>query len=253
MKLSSRLSMIAGEVIPGHVAADIGTDHGYIPIWLLENGVCPRVILSDVSPGSLRKARDDSAALSDLTRADFRLGDGLTVLSKGEADDILMAGMGGKLMASILLRDPDLTRSFRRFVLQPRKNPGILRAALADLGLKEVREQLVLEGRFHCLVITAETGQAPEPEAEPVSLRIRKDPALYAEMEYPDMLADCGSPLLAGYLKMKRKIESDILEGIGDAETDAAAARRSAVQMRIRRIDAILEGIGAGQAGRKEE
>ena len=99
MKLSDRLQAMAEEVSFGETLADIGTDHGYLPIYLKQIGKCPHVILSDISRGSLEKALKDCNLYRPGEKFDIREGDGLKVLKSGEVDVISIAGMGGILIS----------------------------------------------------------------------------------------------------------------------------------------------------------
>ena len=155
MKLSDRMQVIADHVEQGETLADIGTDHGQIPVWLFARGICPRVILSDLSEGSIRKAKETAAAYQFGSGLSFRVGDGLKVLEPAEADTVIIAGMGGKLIRQILGADPSHTKSFRKFILQPRKGAGPLRKWLLENGFLIVCEDVVREGRFLPEIITA--------------------------------------------------------------------------------------------------
>ena len=155
MKLSDRMQVIADHVDPGETVADIGTDHGQIPVWLFARGISPRVILSDISEGSIRKAEETAAAYQFGEAVSFRTGDGLEVLRGGEADTVIIAGMGGKLIRQILDRDPDHTASFHKFIMQPRKGSGPLRKWLLEHGYLITGEDVVREGHFIPEIITA--------------------------------------------------------------------------------------------------
>ncbi len=157
LKLTERLEMLANEVKKGESMADIGTDHGFLPVSLWERGISPKVIMADVSSGSLNKARENCEMLYPGETFDLRLGDGLKILQKGEVDDVVIAGMGGLLMIRIFEEDMDKTRSFRKFILQPRISAGKLRYWLLHHDFSIVTDTLVREGRFICNVITAET------------------------------------------------------------------------------------------------
>ena len=98
IKLSDRLNVIAEEIEMGETVADIGTDHGFLPIFLWENRISPKVIMTDISEGSLNKAIENCRRFHPETEFDFRLGSGIDVLSEGETDDLIIAGMGGMLM-----------------------------------------------------------------------------------------------------------------------------------------------------------
>src|SRR5690554_4326780 len=102
MKLSPRLLAIAEMVPEGSRVADIGTDHGYIPVFLKKTGRAKWAMASDINTGPLEKAAEVIKRHGLETEIDIRRGDGLTVLDGGEADTIVVAGMGGMLMRDIL-------------------------------------------------------------------------------------------------------------------------------------------------------
>ncbi len=155
--LTDRLQMIADEINTGETMADIGTDHGFLPVYLWENRICPKVIMADVSKGSLDKARDNCCMLHPGTAFDLRLGNGLEVLDAGEVDTVVIAGMGGILMTRIMSSDMAKTISIGKYVLQPRISAGRLRHWLLANGLSITGDRLVREGRFICNIITAVT------------------------------------------------------------------------------------------------
>ncbi len=155
--LTDRLQMIADEINTGETMADIGTDHGFLPVYLWENRICPKVIMADVSKGSLDKARDNCSTLYPGRTFDLRLGNGLEVLDAGEVDTVVIAGMGGILMTQIMSHDIAKTMSIRKYVLQPRISAGRLRFWLLANGLSITGDRLVREGRFICNIITAVT------------------------------------------------------------------------------------------------
>ncbi|MBR4149795.1 MAG: SAM-dependent methyltransferase, partial [Firmicutes bacterium] len=154
MKLSARMQKIA-DLCVGTSAADVGTDHGLIPIWLEKYGGFEKLILTDIAGGPLRKAMQNVAFYDSKIR-DIRLGAGLAPLAPGEADTVIIAGMGGELIASILAGDPEKTKSYRRFVLQPRSRESSLRKSLIELGLPITGEYLVKEVGRICQIIVCE-------------------------------------------------------------------------------------------------
>ncbi len=136
----SRLSLCASFVRQGARLADIGTDHAYLPVWLCRNGVCPSAIAADINPEPLSRGQltVEEAGLSD--RITTRLSDGLSEISAGEADDIVIAGMGGELIAKIIgscafSRDKD-----KRWILQPMTKSEILIEWLCDNGYSILRQ-----------------------------------------------------------------------------------------------------------------
>ena len=154
INLTQRLASIASEIKTGETVADIGTDHGFLPIFLWERNISPKVIMSDISKGSLKKAEDNCKLLYPDVSFDLRLGSGIDVIEKGEVDCITMAGMGGLLMAEILSKDIEKSHSYNKLVLQPRNKIGVLRHWLYNNGFSISNEKLVREGKFICEIIT---------------------------------------------------------------------------------------------------
>lgn len=175
LRLSDRLQMIADQIEPGETMADIGCDHGFLPIYLRLAGKSPKAIVADVSALSLAKAASNAslhgfcaeaaagvgmrmaadARGKDDAGMDFRAGNGLFVLAPGEVDAVVIAGMGGKLIRDIMAADLEHTCSFKRFVLQPRIGQGHLRKWLLRHGFAIINEGLVTEGAHIAEIITA--------------------------------------------------------------------------------------------------
>ena len=172
MRLSKRIYALADKVIGGDSIADIGTDHGYVPMLLMRQGKSPHVIMSDISEGSLAKAKETFAACRleyRVCESDFRVGDGLQTVEAGEVDEVIIAGLGGHTIKSILADDEEKSRSFSRLILQPRKHSGTLRYYLFTHGWDIESESLAEEGKFACEIITAVPSghtrrEAPYPE-----------------------------------------------------------------------------------------
>lgn len=185
--------------------ADIGTDHGFLPIYLWETGICTHVIMADISRGSLDKARDNCRMLHPEQEFDLRLGSGIEVLGNGEVDAVAIAGMGGILMTEILGADLKKAHSFRRLILQPRNHVGRLRYWLLNNGFKIVNEQLVREGKFICEILTV------EPKEVAVSLNQEENDIEY---EYPHSLLRFKNELTEEYLQRKLLLETQILRSM---------------------------------------
>ena len=166
-ELSERLRCLADLVIPGEPVADIGTDHGFLPIYCLRKDLVPYAVLSDVREGPLQRARDhmEESCISP-ERYSIRLGGGLSVLEPGEVKTAVIAGMGGELIARILADSPDVLDSLDRLVLQPRKRSGLLRSWLWENGWRIAEERLAMERGRVCQVFSAEKG-SQQPYAYP--------------------------------------------------------------------------------------
>ena len=146
--LSKRLQACAGLMAPCEIAADVGTDHGYLPIYLLQNGVCRRAIAADLREKPLSIARQNAALYGTADRTSFVLSDGLANIAPGSFDTLICAGMGGDCIAGILdaaawLRDAGCT-----LILQPQSSGNDLRRYLGLHGWTMEREILVRDGRF---------------------------------------------------------------------------------------------------------
>ena len=112
----------------GLPVADIGTDHGRLPAWLLRNGRVPRVIATDRAAGPLQGAQQRLRGLS----VDLRLGDGLHTLDSGEVETVVLAGMGGRRVVRILQSCPEITASLTCVVVQPQGEAEWLRRYFID-------------------------------------------------------------------------------------------------------------------------
>ncbi len=161
MKLSPRLKMVAEMVRPGLVPADIGTDHAYIPIYLLRKQVCPSAIAADVKQGPLENATRRVALAGLRDKIDVRLSDGLDRIESHEAQDIILAGMGGMLIVELLARTPWLRNSEKRLLLQPMSHAEVVREYLCKNGFRILFEQACFEGRRVYIAMCASFQEAP--------------------------------------------------------------------------------------------
>ena len=161
--LDDRLNMLYHAVPPCECVADIGTDHGLLPLELLRQRVCARAIACDISAPSLKKA--ELLGRAKALPLDCRLADGLGALEAGEADCIVIAGMGGILISEILRNGAEKIRS-ARLVLQPMTAIRELREFLCGNGFRILAEDMVFqaEKRYHAIV--AEQGESGEYDCE---------------------------------------------------------------------------------------
>ncbi len=160
MALSRRLETIIALVPPGKTAADIGTDHGLVPAALAERGICSRVIATDLRSGPLEAARRLVTARGLAERIDLRLGDGLTPLVPGEADVLIIAGMGGALMQRILREGEAAARAAVRLILSPQSELEQFRRFLRDENYFIERERLVEEDGKYYYILSVHPGEA---------------------------------------------------------------------------------------------
>lgn len=158
--LSPRLKTAADMVRKGVVAADIGTDHAYLPSYLVLNGICPRALACDLRKGPLENAAETLERRGVADKITLRLSDGLDELSAGEADDIIMAGMGGTLIAQLLARTEWIKNENIRLILQPMSHAEDVRLFLCNNGFDIIDERTCRDdGRIYSVICAEYTGQ----------------------------------------------------------------------------------------------
>ena len=150
-RLDARLGAAFAYVRPGHTAADIGCDHGKLSAALAGSGRCPLVLACDLRPDPLQKARLACAQYGDAVQ--FRLGSGLSVLQPGEADDIIIAGMGAETIIEILAAAPWVFDARYNLVLVPATKHSVLRRWLVQNGFA-LRDETLCEaaGRWYTVI-----------------------------------------------------------------------------------------------------
>lgn len=144
-QLGPRLALCAELSREGRALCDIGTDHAYLPIWLIKSGRIPGAIAADVNPGPLKAAAGNAKRYGVEDKLVLRLSDGLREILPGEAEDIVVAGMGGELILRMIGETPWLRDREKRLVLQPMSSIRELRTGLRDLGFEIGTERAVEE------------------------------------------------------------------------------------------------------------
>lgn len=153
--LDPRLQKCAEFVRTGVRAADIGTDHGYLPIALLQCGKAVSAVAADINEAPLESARRNAVKYGEAKRMHFVLTDGLNGLNENDADDIIIAGMGGELIFRIVSEAKWLQDPSKHLVLQPMTTAAQLRTGLLALGFEIDREEAVFDGRKIYSVLSA--------------------------------------------------------------------------------------------------
>lgn len=152
--LGGRLQLCASMVRPGAALADIGTDHAYLPIWLAKQGLVKRAIAADIRLGPLMKAEANIKRYRVKDIVSARLSNGLDAVFSTEADDIIIAGMGGEMIIQIISAAPWLKNEQKHLILQPMTSAEQLRVFLAEQSFAVLREQAVVEdGRAYSALL----------------------------------------------------------------------------------------------------
>ena len=153
VRISDRLRTVAHMCNKGAVVADIGTDHGYLPIYLVQEGIAPSAIAMDLRKGPLEKAKKHICDNCLEDRIQTRLSDGLEKLSKNEADIITICGMGGRLIADIVTKGKDVITQNTILVVSPQSEVGEFRHFLVSQGFEIEDEQMLKEdGKYYFII-----------------------------------------------------------------------------------------------------
>lgn len=163
INLSERLSAAASLVKGGGIVADIGTDHGYLPIYLIQSGKIERAIAADIGKMPLENAGKSVAQYGLADKIELRLSDGLNSFRENEVDEIVFAGMGGTLIAEKLKETPWIKNRNLHFVFQPQSRAEDLRGFLFSNGFEIGTEIATHEGkRFYIAFEAFYTGEVRE-------------------------------------------------------------------------------------------
>jgi tRNA (adenine22-N1)-methyltransferase len=227
MELSIRLGKTASMVERCGCVADIGTDHAYIPIYLVENGVCDRAIASDINKGPIRKAERNISLHGLDGKIECRIGPGLNTLKKGEADVAIIAGMGGNLIRDILEERLDLFRDLEYVILQPVQNPEVLREYIYKKGYDIIDEELCIDENKYYEII-----------------KIRYDEKICSAdeifYEISEKLYRENHPEIKAFIKHKHEKYSKILDKIQD-DTALALGRKREIEKKLEKLEEMLE------------
>lgn len=157
--LSPRLQAVADLVPKGVRLADVGTDHGRLPVWLIQHGVIEQAICSDLRAGPLSQAKALAERWKVADKISFRLCDGLSDISPQEAEVVTIAGMGGETIADILQAASWTKEPGHRYILQAMSGMDGLRRYLSGNGFAIRQEFLIPEGNTLYVVLLVEPGE----------------------------------------------------------------------------------------------
>lgn len=204
--LSKRLKNVADMVTKGYIVADIGTDHGYVPIYLIKNGIVPKAYAMDINEGPLKIA-DKNIRLEGLQdKITTVLSDGMNEMTSEMAESVVIAGMGGDLITDILNRGKNI-KGIKELVLSPHKRVDIVRKYLLDNNWKITDENMVIDNNKFYTILRA----VPE-----------KEESEYDETEimYGRLLLTTKNPVLKQYLEKENKMYEEVLKKVENSKNE---------------------------------
>lgn len=216
MQLSKRLSAVADMVTSRNCLADIGTDHGYIPIHLVECKRTAKAVAMDIHRGPLTRAEENIRKHGLEKKIETRLSDGLTGLAQAEADSVVIAGMGGGLVIKILKEGRTILESVQELILQPQSEIELVRRFLQADGYRITAENMILEdGKFY-----------PMMRAEHGQMKLEKQ----IEFKYGPLLLREKNNCLRAYLQREEAVYKQIYETLLHNKNEKAAVRQREVE-----------------------
>ncbi|HHV11197.1 MAG TPA: SAM-dependent methyltransferase [Clostridiales bacterium] len=271
VRLSKRLQAVADFVTPGSRVADVGCDHAYTAIYLAGHGIAPGIVAMDVNQGPIDRAKENIRKYGYSDIIETRRSDGLEKLAAGEADTILIAGMGGALMIQILTNKKEVLQSVKELVLQPQSEIHKVRHMLQEEGFLIVGEDMVKEdGKYYFimravknnLILDAMQPDAIEPDAiepdaiepdaiepdaiEPDSIKpdiMRLDTTKHnitkyvltedVHFYYGRLLLEQKHPLLREFMFWDYGLCEGIMQSLGAEQTENSMARKQEINERM--------------------
>lgn len=227
MELSRRLQAVADLVSVGLVVADVGTDHGYIPIYLIETGKCKKAFAMDVNRGPLLRANEHIAEHGLEDKIETRLSDGVKQLNVGECDAVVIAGMGGALTIKILEEGRSVFQSLREFILQPQSELHKVREYLLEQGYCIVAEDMVQEdGKFYPMMKV---------------INGASDAYHAIEFRYGKFLLSEKHPVLKAFLKKEKQTKNMILQHLQKEDGLHIEVRKKEIEEELEGIEYALQ------------
>ena len=204
LNISERMLMAAKMVRNGKAVADIGTDHAYLPAYLILNGIASKALACDVRKGPLENARKTVEHYGLESKITLRLSDGFDEIEPFEADDFIMCGMGGTLMEQLVSRAYWLKDKSKRIIVQPQSHAEDIRRFFVENGFEILCEDACTDsGKLYCAMVAEYTGEIKEKNISYI---------------YTGRLPECKKPEARLYLenmnsRLKKKLEAERIHG----------------------------------------
>ena len=250
LRLSRRLKALVQMVPHGVKIADIGTDHAFLPCYLLREKIASAAIGVEVNKGPYHKACATVEEYDLLEKIEIRLGDGLAVIKPGEVNAIIIAGMGGTVIRDILEKSPQVVASLDKLIIQPMRAPELVREWLVEHAWSISEEELIYEDkRFYQII-----GAIPQRSENRKSVGVQFSPVLMNEFIlneletlYGPILMNKRHPLLAGLVEKDMKGLQEIINELAKSDTKDAQKRLIKYQEKLQELKELKEWLSVAK------
>ena len=249
--LSKRMRMLADMVTAGNCVADVGCDHAFLSIYLVQTGKCPKCLAMDVRKGPLSGAKEHIASHGLGEYIETRLSDGLSAYHTGEAQTLVCAGMGGKLMEKILTEGGEKARSFKELILQPQSEIPEFRIYLRKAGFLISEEEAVYEdGKFYFAMKAVYKEQDGVPERDQLADQerfVEKKRSISPEMSaelydlYGKQLLLSRHPVLMQYLQKRLQAVEELTAQLQQKDSIKGKERQRELSLEKEQLKKALE------------
>lgn len=220
--LSKRLQAIASFVTTGSRTADIGCDHGFVPIYLVEQKIIPKAIAMDIGKGPLQRAARHIQEYGLEDQIETRLSNGMEQLKVGEVDTVILSGIGGPLMIQILEAGREIVRSLKELVLSPQSEIEQVRRYLVEQLFWIKEEKMVLEdGKYYVVMhVIIENKSAKTKQEEWKNVEYRYGRSLLEEKE----------EVFLSYLKWEEQTKKQLVNKLKQTNTNRVIKRQEELE-----------------------
>lgn len=239
-QLTPRLQYIASFITPAYTLADIGTDHGFVPIHQVMCKGTPYAYAMDINKGPLERAKEhiEENGLSD--KIETRLSDGMVKLNPGEAESILIAGMGGELMVRILTDGAQALSTAKELTLSPHTEADAVRCFIKESDFVIDREGMVYDAGKYYVVLHARRAKDETEKAqmyvddEIEESKWSESDIKQAYIRYGKYLIEEKSEVFVEFLQKEQNTYKRIADSLSDNDTEAGKMRLSEMEYLIK-------------------
>lgn len=221
-------------ITPCEVVADVGTDHGYVPIYLIQHGICKKAIAMDINAGPLERAENNicRAHLTDFIET--RRSDGLQELQESEVDAVVMAGIGGELMIRILEDGKQVIRTVSELVLSPHSELPLVRKYLTENDFFISDETMLTDEGKYYTILRISCGK---------SFHGKEEAYTRLELKYGRVLLRKKDKVLFEYLKKEKNKYNQIAQKLQENTAEHGKIRLEEIREQLKLTEQALNYI----------